>query len=185
MNGVVSTQFDRVEVPNNAANRSCRPPFPTKQVNRRQHRLPQTFVRKRQDSRPPDYMMNRSAKFILCVLVVAGVSLPLDYRNVRRKERLLSQVVSEIGGRHTGIPLWPLGSEYHVTLTAVPNAEQLNKLTIANQLRGSVGIWFKDCEPNQEEVDHIRQNLPACQLFVIRNGTISPMGKSEKRADEQ
>jgi hypothetical protein len=80
--------------------------------------------------------MNRFAKFAFGIVVLAAVALAFDYWNVTRKEKLLSNAVSRIGGRNGSIPVWPLGTEYRITLTAVPNAEQLEELKIANQMRG-------------------------------------------------
>ena len=128
--------------------------------------------------------MKRFAKFVLCISLLAGIALALDYWNVTRKEKLLSTAVSGIGGRSGSIPVWPLGTEYRITLTSVPNQEQLNNLRIANQMRGWVGIAIEDCDLNQNDVDRMRQNLPACHLFVVKNGKMTPLAGAVQNADE-
>jgi hypothetical protein len=133
----------------------------------------------------PENAMNRFAKLVFCLVALAPLALAIDYWNVTRKERLLSRAVSRIGGRNGSIPVWPLGTEYRITLTAVPNVEQLDELRIANQMRGWVGIAFEGCDLNQEDVDRIRQNLPACHLFVVHNGRMTTMTRIEREADEQ
>lgn len=129
--------------------------------------------------------MNRFAKFAFAIVVLAAVALAFDYWNVTRKEKLLSNAVSRIGGRNGSIPVWPLGTEYRITLTAVPNAEQLEELKIANQMRGWVGIAIEDCELKHEDVDRMRERLPACHLFVVRDGKMTRMANHNQKADDQ
>ncbi len=129
--------------------------------------------------------MNRVVKVVIGIAVLTAVALAVDYWNVTRKERLLSMAVSRIGGRSGSIPVWPLGTEYRITLTAVPNAQQLAELRIANQMRGWVGIAFEDCDLNQKDVDRIRENLPTCHLFVVQDGTMTTLTRTERKADEQ
>jgi len=129
--------------------------------------------------------MTRFAKVAFGVVVLAAVALAFDYRNVTRKEKLLSNAVSRIGGRNGSIPVWPVGTEYRIILTAVPNAEQLAELGIANQMRGWVGIAIEDCELTHEDVDRMRKGLSDCHLFVVREGRMTPMLNPNQRADEQ
>ncbi len=84
---------------------------------------------------------------ILCVVFIAIV----DIINISRKEKRLSRAVGLIGGRSGSIPFWPLGTEYRVTLTAVPSSSQLEELKIANRLRGWVGIAFEDCDLSEKD----------------------------------
>ncbi|XZE35657.1 hypothetical protein SH501x_001160 [Pirellulaceae bacterium SH501] len=121
--------------------------------------------------------MKRFSKIILLLAVVAAIALAIDYWNVVRKERLLSSAVSQIGGRNGSIPLWPLGTEYSITLTSLPTSEQLEKLRIANKMRGWVGTAFENCELTVEDVDRIRRNLDRCHLYVVRDGKMIPMSE--------
>lgn len=128
--------------------------------------------------------MKRIKHFVLGVFVLAVVTLAFDYWNVTRKERLLSRAVSGIGGRSGSIPLWPFGTEYRITLTSVPNSQQLEELRVANQMRGWVGIAFEDCNLSREDVDRFRENLPSCHLFVVRNGKMTTLTSAEQKSDE-
>ena len=129
--------------------------------------------------------MSRFAKFVFCLVALSALALAFDYWNVTRKEALLSRTVSRIGGRNGSIPVWPLGTEYRITLTAIPSVEQLDELTVANHLRGGVGIAFEECDLRQEDVDRICQKLPACQLYVVQNGKRTMMTREMRKADEQ
>ena len=107
---------------------------------------------------------------ILCVVFIAIV----DIVNISRKEKRLSRVIRSIGGRSGSIPVWPLGTEYRVTLTAVPNDSQLEDLKIANRLRGWVGIAFEDCDLAEKDVSQLLTALPDCHLFIVNGrGLIS------------
>lgn len=121
--------------------------------------------------------MKRFSKIILLLAVVAAIALAIDYWNVVRKERLLSSAVSQIGGRNGSIPLWPLGTEYSITLTSLPTSEQLAQLRIANKMRGWVGISFENSELTVEDVDRIRRNLDRCHLYVVQDGKMIPMSE--------
>ncbi|WP_222436203.1 hypothetical protein [Rubripirellula reticaptiva] len=109
---------------------------------------------------------------ILCVVVIAIV----DIVNVSRKEQRLSRSVKSIGGRTGSIPVWPFGTEYRVTLTAMPNDSQLEELTIANRLRGWVGIAFEDCDLSDTEVSRLLTALPDCHLFIVNGTGMIPFG---------
>lgn len=119
--------------------------------------------------------MKRASKYIPLVAALSVVALAMDYWNVTRKEKLLSNAVSQIGGRNGSIPLWPLGTEYRITLTSIPIPGHLDDLKIANKMRGWVGIAFEDCELTVEDVDRLRRNLQRCHLFVVHDGTMVPM----------
>jgi hypothetical protein len=121
--------------------------------------------------------MKRFSKIILLLAVVAAIALAIDYWNVVRKERLLSSAVSQIGGRNGSIPLWPLGTEYSITLTSLPTSEQLAQLRIANKMRGWVGISFENSELTVEDVDRLRRNLDRCHLYVVQDGKMIPMSE--------
>ncbi len=123
--------------------------------------------------------MKRFSKSILLLVALTGVALSVDYWNVTRKEKLLSNAVLLIGGRKGSIPLWPLGTEYRITLTAVPTATQLEQLKIANTLRGWVGIAFEGCELTWEDADRLRSNLQQCHLFVIQDGQMSRLDDTD------
>jgi len=122
---------------------------------------------------PPE--MKRFSKYILLVAALAVIALAIDYWNVTRKEKLLSNAVSQIGGRNGSIPLWPLGTEYRITLTAIPTPGQLDQLKIANKMRGWVGIAFEDCELTADDRDRLRRILERCHLYVVQDGKMSPM----------
>lgn len=79
---------------------------------------------------------------------------------------------------------FPFGTEYRITLTAVPDEEQLDELKIANQMRGWVGIAIEDCELNDEAVDRMLESLPDCHLFVVRDGKMTRMLNANRKADE-
>ena len=116
--------------------------------------------------------MKRFSKFILLLAVIA---LAIDYWNVTRKEKLLSNAVSQIGGRNGSIPLWPLGTEYRITLTSLPTPVQLDQLRIANKMRGWVGIAVENCELTVDDFDRLRRNLDRCHLYVVQDGKLTPM----------
>ncbi len=119
--------------------------------------------------------MKRFSKYILLVAVLPVIALAIDYWNVTRKEKLLSNAVSQTGGRNGSIPLWPLGTEYRITLTSVPTPEQVDQLKIANKMRGWVGIAFENCELTVDDVDRLRRNLDQCHLFAVQDGKMTPM----------
>ncbi len=119
--------------------------------------------------------MKRFSKIILLLAAVDFIALAIDYWNVVRKEKLLSRAVSQIGGRNGSIPLWPLGTEYRITLTSLPTSDQLDQLRIANTMRGWVGIAFENCELAVDDVDRIRRNLNRCHLYVVQGGKMIPM----------
>ncbi|HET6879791.1 MAG TPA: hypothetical protein VFI31_06540 [Pirellulales bacterium] len=119
--------------------------------------------------------MKRLAK-IGCTLVgLIAVGLAIDYVNVARKERLLLNAVSECDGRLGSIPVWPLGTEYRITLTSVPSKSQLRALAIANEMRGWVGIAFNNCVISQEDSERLLVALPNCHLFVVKEDGTIPM----------
>ncbi|HBE72045.1 MAG TPA: hypothetical protein DDW52_28235 [Planctomycetaceae bacterium] len=129
-------------------------------------------------------VMKRHSKFILLLAALAAIALAIDSWNVTRKEKLLSNAVSQIGGRNGSIPLWPLATEYRITLTSLPAPDQLDQLRIANKLRGWVGIAFENCELDVDDVDRLRANLDRCHLYVVQDGKMSPMdAASAKRTN--
>jgi hypothetical protein len=128
--------------------------------------------------------VNRLGKLVCAIVALAAVALAIDFWTVTRKERLLSNAVAQISGRIGSIPVWPLGTEYRITLTAVPDGEQLNALKIANQMRGWVGISFVDCELNEEEAHRLRESLPNCHLFIVRDGKMTSIAKPPLQPDE-
>ncbi len=129
--------------------------------------------------------MKRFSKFILLLAAIAVTALAVDYWNVVRKEKLLSSAVSQIGGRNGSIPLWPLGTEYRITLTSLPTSEQLDQLRIANKMRGWVGIAFENCELTVDDVDRIRRNLDRCHLYVVQDGKMIPMDDASPKRTNQ
>ncbi|PAY19185.1 hypothetical protein CKO51_12565 [Rhodopirellula sp. SM50] len=129
--------------------------------------------------------MKRFSKFFLLVAALGVVALAIDYWNVTRKERLLSNAVSQIGGRIGSIPSWPLGTEYRITLAAFPTPGQWEQLKIANKMRGWVGIAFEDCELTAYERHRLRRDLERCHLFVVQDGKMGPMdGAGTNRANQ-
>ena len=129
-------------------------------------------------------VMKRLSKLAPLLAALVALALAIDYWNVTRKEKLLSNAVSQIGGRNGAITLWPLGSEYRITLTSLPTPDQLDQLRIANKMRGSVGIALENCELAVDDVDRLRANLKRCHLFVVQNGKMLPLdAASTKRKD--
>lgn len=114
--------------------------------------------------------MKRLSKIVLLLAALAAMALAIDYWNVTRKEKLLCSAVSQAGGRTGSIPCWPLGTEYRITLNAIPTRGQLDQLKIANKMRGWVEIAFKDCELTADDCDRLRGALDHCHLFVVQNG---------------
>lgn len=119
--------------------------------------------------------MKRRPKYILLIAAFATIALAIDYWNVTRKEKLLSSAVLQIGGRSHSIPMWPLGKEYRITLTAIPTHEQLDQLKIANTMRGWVIIAFADCDLSAEDRDRLRSILNCCHLYVVEGGKMNSM----------
>lgn len=115
----------------------------------------------------------RNAIGFLAALVV--LVLVLDYALVRSKEHRLSSAVSELGGQMGSLPTWPLGTEYRITFERPLDQKELDRLKIANRMRGWVGIAFRDCELSETERSTARKALPACHLFVVRDDTMVPM----------
>ena len=64
------------------------------------------------------------------------------------------------------------------------DGSQLRALAIANQMRGWVGIAFKDCEINQEDSERLLRALPECHLFLIKDGKMMPMTNASPEAEE-
>ena len=121
--------------------------------------------------------MGRRLKYaigILAALVV--VMLVVDYALVRSKEARLSSTVSELGGHMGSIPAWPLGTEYRITFERALDDNELERLKIANRMRGSVGIAFRNVELSHTEKASARLALPACHFFVLRDDNMRPMG---------
>lgn len=104
------------------------------------------------------------AALILAVLVV-------DYALVRSKERHLSSVVFDLGGRMGSLPFWPIGTEYVISFRRRLNQSELHRLQIANRMRGSVLIYFY-CELSNTEKTMARAALPACRLIVVQGSEI-------------
>lgn len=82
------------------------------------------------------------------------------------------------------IPVWPLGTEYRITLARVPDDKELRDLEIANKMRGWVGIAFQDVEISADDHQRLRSKLQDCHLFVVRDGTMKPLGHIEEESDE-
>lgn len=116
----------------------------------------------------------------LCVVFIAIV----DSVNISRNEQRLSRAVKTIGGRSGSIPVWPFGTEYRITLTAVPNEEQIGELTVANRLRGWVGIAFEDCKLSDRDVSELLTQLPKCHLFTVDENHLTPLEMRRPRTDE-
>ena len=123
--------------------------------------------------------MKRLGKAALIFIALIAVGLSMDYINVSRKERQLSAVVSNCGGRFGSIPVWPLATEYRIKLSKVPDDDELKQLAIANKMRGWVGIAFEDCEIDSKDKHRLRAGLQNCFLFIVRNGTMTPLGHNE------
>ncbi len=119
--------------------------------------------------------MNRYSKLLLIFVGFIVVAFAVDYYNVTRKERLLSHAVAQCGGQLGSIPVWPIGAEYRITLTSVPDTERLEALSVANHMRGWVGIAFKDCIVSHQESQRIMNKLPQCHLFIVRDGEMVPL----------
>lgn len=128
--------------------------------------------------------MRQFSRFILFLAALVATALAIDYWNVTRKEKLLSSAVSQIGGRNGSIPFWPLGTEYRITLTAIPTDRQLDELKVANQMRGWVGIAFEDCELTENAADRLRESLRRCHLFVVQDGKMTSMVERGHDTDE-
>ena len=127
--------------------------------------------------------MKHIGKAALIVATLIAIGLPIDYLNVVRKERQLSTAVSNCGGRIGSIPVWPLGTEYRITLTKVPDDDELRQLGIANKMRGWVGIAFQECEINGKDQARLQSGLQNCHLFVNRKDTMTPLGHTEESLD--
>ncbi len=105
---------------------------------------------------------------LFAVLVV--ILLAVDYARVRAKERRLSSIVSDIGGQVASVPAWPIGTEYRITFERALNDEELERLVIANEMRGWVGIAFRNCELSVSDREKIEAAFPKCHLFVRGSG---------------
>lgn len=120
--------------------------------------------------------MKRFSKCTLVLVVFTGVVMAMDYLDVRRKEKLLSNAVSQIGRRSGSIPFWPLGTEYRIILKTIPSPVQLDELEIANPMRGWVAVACEGCELSVKDADSRRNKLQRCHLFVVDDGKKSQLG---------
>ena len=93
-------------------------------------------------------------------------SLLVDYAVVRSKEQRLRAAVGQLGGRMYSIPLWPLGTEYRISFRRPLTASQLDRLSIANSMRGYVGILFHQCELTEAERIQTQRALSECTVMV-------------------
>ncbi|MDY0169570.1 MAG: hypothetical protein RBS80_23715 [Thermoguttaceae bacterium] len=128
--------------------------------------------------------MKRFAKAVSIIILCVAFIAILDIVNISRKEQRLSEAVRSIGGRSGSIPVWPFGTEYRITLTAVPNESQLQELKIANRLRGWVGIAFEDCDLSDKEVAELVTALPDCHLFVVNGVRLIPLDSTRTEMGE-
>jgi hypothetical protein len=120
--------------------------------------------------------MSRRLRYVIgfpFALVV--LALGLDYASVRSKEKRLSSAVAEMGGRMGSLPAWPLGTEYRITFERPLHQQELVRLSIANRMRGWVGIAFRDCELSEAERSSACNALPACHLFVVQDNRMAPI----------
>lgn len=124
--------------------------------------------------------MKRLSKINSLLAALIAICLAFDYWNVARKEGLLSSAVKQIGGHSGSIPLWPLGTEYRITLNALPTDEQLEQLRIANKMRGWVGIAFADFELTAHDRDRLFRVLDRCHLYVMQDGKLRAMDEAGK-----
>jgi hypothetical protein len=105
------------------------------------------------------------------------VGLAIDYVMVQRKEAQLTSAVSDCGGRIGSIPFWPIGTEYRNTMIRLPDENCLNRLHIANLVRGWVGIAFPDSQFSLADRAMLLEKLRNCQLYMVRNGTMIPLDR--------
>ena len=128
--------------------------------------------------------MRQFAKFAGIALLCVGIIAIADLFSISRKEQQLSRIVKSIGGRTGSIPVWPFGTEYRITLTSVPNQEQMRKLTVANRMRGWVGIAFEDCNLSDGGRSELLTQLPECQLYTVAENRLVPLQFPAPRTDE-
>jgi len=114
------------------------------------------------------YAIGLLAATVLVLLVV-------DYVLVRSNEHRLSSTVSQLGGRMGSLPAWPLGAEYRITFERALSDRELERLKIANRMRGSVSIAFRNCDLSEPERTNARKALPACHLFVVQDDRMVPI----------
>ena len=91
--------------------------------------------------------------------------LSIDYYRVRAKERRVSAAVSQLGGRMASIPFWPLGSEYRISFERSLTPDEIDSLTLLNELRGWVGLRFLNLELTEDERGAIAEKLSFCHVI--------------------
>ena len=128
--------------------------------------------------------MRQFAKFAGIALLCVGITAIVNLFNISRKEQQLSRIVNSIGGRTGSIPAWPFGTEYRITLTSVPNQEQMRKLTVANRMRGWVGIAFEDCKLSDGDTSELLTKLPGCHFYTVAENRLVPLKFPRSRTDE-
>jgi len=109
--------------------------------------------------------MQRAIRILGWMLLAGIVLLTVDYFRVEAKDRRVATAVSRLGGRMGSLPLWPLGTEYHISFSRALNDDELDSLAELNSLRGHVGVMFSDCDLSETQEGQIRRKLASC--FVL------------------
>lgn len=129
--------------------------------------------------------MIRISRLASIVVALIAVGLATDYVHVSRKERQLSKAVSNCGGRIGSLRSWPVGSEYRITLSKLPDDGQIKELDIANRMRGWVGIAFPEGKVDSRDLQKLRSKFPNCRILVFRDRASTPMAHTPESPDEQ
>ena len=115
--------------------------------------------------------MRRLTNILGSVFLGVVVLLCTDYAMVTSKERQLSSTVARLGGPLGSIPCWPIGTEYRISFDRTLQDDEIDALAKdANDMRGTVGIVFRDCAITDEQSRTMRAKLSGCRLFQSQNG---------------
>jgi hypothetical protein len=116
--------------------------------------------------------MQRAIRILGWIFVAGIVLLTVDYFRVEARDRRVAAAVARLGGRMGSLPLWPMGTEYHISFSHALTGDELGSLAELNSLRGHVGVKFSDCDLSEMQQEQIRRNLASCFVLWDNGDTV-------------
>lgn len=108
--------------------------------------------------------MKRFSKHALLLVTSGFIALAIDNWNVTRKAKLFSNSVSQIGGRNGSSPVWPLGTEYRITLTAIDPHSSTVRPTQVRMAKRFSRLACKDLQLNPLSGERCQQRVENASL---------------------